>query len=92
MIYLVRRHDEASKVRDVSLGAFSTFNKALKGIGEDMLENGFYEDAMKLEIPEENLNPFEIIHGITATSIRYPYGNSPFFRYYEVKAVTFDGE
>lgn len=92
MIYLVRRHDEASKLRDVSFGAFSTFNKALECIREDMLENGFYEDAMKLVVPEGNVNPFEIIHGITASSIRYPFGNSPFFRYYDVKTTTFDGE
>ena len=94
MIYLVRRHDEFSKMRDVPIGAFSTFYKALEAIREDMMENGFYEDAMNLDISNEEPrgNPFEVVPGLSASSIRYPFGMNPFARFYDVKTMKLDGE
>ena len=92
MIYIIRRHNDFIKTRDITIGAFSTFANTMEAIRSDMLENGYYDEAMAMDIPENGQDPFEIACGLKACAIRFPFGQNPFSMYYEVKTMTLDGE
>ena len=91
MIYIVRRHNDFEKIRDVTIGAFSTTTKCLDGIRSDMLENGYFDEAMQIDM---NAN-CDFIHrpsGLRLSAIRFAFGPNPFGQYYEVKLMSLDGE
>jgi len=91
MIYIVRRHNEFQKMRDVTIGAFSSPRKTLEAIRSDMLDNGYYDSAMAIDISDD----LGFIHqpsGLSLTSIRYAYDDNPFAQFYEIKIMTLDGE
>ena len=92
MIYIVRKHNEFEKVRDVTIGAYSTFEKAVEAIRSNLMETGYYEDAMAIDIPDSQTNPFEICTGLLACAIRFPFGPNSFGRFFEVKTMVLDGD